>query len=1094
MSTKKQQFYGESKLYFYLRDPKRTGPRLVYLSTYIDGKHYVLSTKVKVYAYQWNFKKQLAVISNVQSKQDNRNNKIVNDQLSKVRRYYSEFIEYICNNDVDDIGETLKLFIYRNMAKKKKIDLKRIIAEALEHYHTYVKKTIKDSTKRQNESLLSEFGRFVDTLPEKDKTMRIFSQKGLNRYKQYLIDKMDRSKTDGKKRNFGVGQLNRCGGIIALLINRVLVEKEDGISTVVWNKVDDPRSENQKGHVPLLDDEVTAIENCSGLTDVEKEYRNIFLLQIECGQRVSDLAKILTGDYVVGQVDGCECILITTKKENTPAVVDLTPKVRILLERIKSHKLVDPQEFKNKTEGKGNNTYNEAIRRIAKKAGLDRVIVKIDSNQIEEKRPLYEVITNHDARSTFITNKIKEGVPPDKLCIMTGHASEEMINRVYAQLTIEDKIRSITPYLSHGKNEKDADSPTDSTSKNPNEIESFVPKEVTTTMPINLDSEPSSIFESDEIIAYDNYIRGLNDLVDEAIKKIEAFQLFGEEDTEVEARCEDLCQRMLNVSVEQIEEVESQLQSQILESNQLESNQLESNQLSQLQSIICEHIPTEVIFGIWQYCDRIIEPGLREVANDFHNNPRDFVDRYRLSFIRSMINYLIENNFGKDAIESLEEKFHAMCKENQNAFLIYREAPYREVVLPIRNFIYVVVKMEQFIQENRPIVDDTMIREDNRALKKVDWRVVFRELQKTPAMALETLIQNTKCGGDVKSVLSNSVKEGDFESFNKTIITHEHEVRILINHSYSNQYFRMFAQTVDNLFKESTKRMENPIDMINRYNEALLLLRPYVDNINDESTSKDVQEIDNKERSLWLLDNILKAFDDDSKKYLYPSEKRIFDKVLSIVDFNKHPELKVAYEDYKARQNVASGSERPIEQVDIPEDKKKKDKVQKKEKQIVSNYITFSTKSIDIDKLVTLLTDKDEGFVTLVQCDSANVDVTTCLKHFLGLTSPTPISFILKWNGKGKVSLKFLIRLLLNKNNKATEKNVIDETKSDGISKIYVSTGQGQGRIWPSVCKVFNYDNADSIMTARLGDSDKAISENLEQLKAIAKIYFACRK
>ena len=68
------------------------------------------------------------------------------------------------------------------MAKKKKKDLKVVIAEALEHYHKYVKKTIKDSTIRQNESLLSEFGRFIDTLPEKDKTMHIFSQKGLNMY------------------------------------------------------------------------------------------------------------------------------------------------------------------------------------------------------------------------------------------------------------------------------------------------------------------------------------------------------------------------------------------------------------------------------------------------------------------------------------------------------------------------------------------------------------------------------------------------------------------------------------------------------------------------------------------------------------------------------------------------------------------------------------------------------------------------------------------------------------------------------------------------------------------------------------------------
>ena len=84
------------------------------------------------------------------------------------------------------------------MAKKKKIDIKQIIADALEHYHKR-NPSIKDSTKRQNESLLSEFYRFVDTLPARDRTMKIFSQKGLNRYKEYLIDKMNSTKTDGKK-------------------------------------------------------------------------------------------------------------------------------------------------------------------------------------------------------------------------------------------------------------------------------------------------------------------------------------------------------------------------------------------------------------------------------------------------------------------------------------------------------------------------------------------------------------------------------------------------------------------------------------------------------------------------------------------------------------------------------------------------------------------------------------------------------------------------------------------------------------------------------------------------------------------------------
>ena len=959
------------------------------------------------------------------------------------------------------------------MAKKKKIDIKQVIADALEHYHK-MKPSIKESTKRQNESLLSEFYRFVDTLPARDRTMKIFSQKGLNRYKEYLIDKMNSTKTDGKKRNFGVGQLNRCGSMIARLINSVLCSEEVVPNRVVWSKVEDPRRKGQKGHFPLLDDEVTAIENCSGLSPVEEEYRDIFLLQIECGQRVSDLASILTGEYEVGQVDGYECIILSTKKEDIQAAVVLSPKVRMLLERIKTHKLVDPKEFKDKTEGKGNNTYNEAIRRIAKKAGLDRIIVKIDTNKIVEKKPLYEVITNHDARHTFITNKIRAGMTPEDVIVFTGHANAEMIRRVYAQPTMEDKIRNVKRYLSSDKNEKDSNSPTDTSSNNPKEHNADIPVDVLLETGTPKDFDPNTFFETNEYIAYDNYIRGLNDIVDRTINEMNAFQLFDEDDNE------NILQIVQNAFIVRIDELKQGYETQKLESQTIES------------------LLKKVILDCWRKAEVTNDPEFMESASEYYDNPKLFADLFQLSVMRTVIDYSRNNHIGEDEIESLEEEFHAICKEKPDAFFIFRVMLHFKVIWPINIFFMVVVKMEQFIQENRPIADNTMIQEDNRALKKVDWRVVFRELQKTPAMALETLIQNTKCGGDVKSVLSNSVKEGDFESFNKTIITHEHEVRILINHSYSNQYFRMFAQTADYLFKESTKGVENPIEMINRYNEVMLLQYPFVDNALDESTpdflKKDIQEIDIKELALWKLDVLLKAFDDESKNYLYPSEKKIFDKVRSLVDFNKYPELKEAYDEYKAKQKAVSNQTDVEATIASEEDQGEN----RRNDAIKVNYLTVDDLNVDIDRLIRLLTEKDElnknqQFITVLE-STDNVDVATCLRHFLGTTSNTPLSFRLKWNGHTKVSLKFLIRLLTNTNEEASRSNVIDVSNREGISPEFVSQWTGSGELWVPVCNVFGgstgYMNSVGLGT----EGTETREKNIKQIETIADIYFACKK
>ena len=953
-----------------------------------------------------------------------------------MRRYFSELIEYLCNNDVDDIGETLRLFIYRDMAKKKKLDLKQIIAEALEHYHKYVKKTIKDSTIRQNESLLSEFGRFVDALPEKDKTMQIFSQKGLNRYKKYLIDKMESSKTDGKKRNFGVGQLNRCGAIIALLINRVLVEKEDGISTVVWNKVDDPRREDQKGHVPLLDYEVAAIEKCSGLTDVEIEYRDIFLLQIECGQRVSDLSKILTGEYTVKEVDGCECILISTKKENVPAIIDYTPRVKMLLELIKSHKLVDPQEFKKKTEGKGNNTYNEAIRRIAKKAGLDRVIVKIDSQQAEIKKPLYEVITNHDARSTFITKKIIEGMPPDKLCMMTAHSSDEMINRVYAQLTIEDKIRRVKPYLSSGKNKEIADAPTDSSSNDPNERTNVAQEmpalqgELTT--PIKRNDDTKKQFNRKD------YIEGLNDVVDKALAEYKS--TISQQKKDIYDNVYQLPERLVG--------------------------RLYDKELNSRDNVI----------ECWQTIDKYFMEGPLFQDDD------SMLQIVRISLLHHLIDRSKESRIGNGLVEELERTLRDICEENFFDNIVYFTYRYPDIMLPMDGIQWAAISAMHYVLHNRPDVDDYFMKVftegENLTLNRVrDWNLVVGELQNVPDMRLQALIEKTNCPSGVRIQLYNSIVSGDISRFSDVIQSYGDEVNVLV-------YYAYYVNWIDSNMKsaqhgDGDQSFSETGDSI----QDVFMAYPFSDKPSTEIF------IDYKEQRLDCLDRLLQMLC-LLKKYAYSSEIKVFNKILNRM--NQFPELKAAYEEYKARQNSQPDDENAGKTK--PTDVKKK---KGKEETIVENYITYSPNNIDIDKLVRLLTNKDElngnhAFVTLVKYDTSDADVTVCLKHFLGITSKKPLTFKLKWNHKNKVGLKFLIRLLVNTNDKITRDNVIDEDAYDGISE-KVSTGQGQGTFWPSVIEVFD-KCPKKIEVADIGETAKAKKTNIKQLETVADIYFACRK
>ena len=817
MSKKRQIFYRESTLRFHLRAPKSSRPTLIFLATCIDGKRYKISTKVRVYANQWDQERQLAVISNVQSKQDNRNNTIANNQLNKLRGYFSEFIEYICNNNVDDIAETLKKFINRDMAKKK-INLVYVAAEALEYYHSYVKPSIKDSTKRQSESLLSEFGRFVDTLREKDKTMQIFSQRGLNMYKEYLIDKMNKSKEDDRRRNFGVGQLNRCGAIIALLINKVLVPLEKAPSPVVWIKVDDPRREDQMGHIPLLDNEVAAIENCSDLTPVEEEYRDVFLLHLECGQRVSDLAKLLTGNYKVKQGKKYKYIVVSTTKENINAIIPITPKVTMLMDKIKNHKLVDPKEFEEKTKGKGNNTYNEAIRRIAKKAGLDREIVKIDSTQKEVRKPLYKTVSSHDARCTFITNMIRKGVRPERLCRMTGHANDEMIKRVYAQLTVEDEINRI---------ESDLYSDVDDDESHEHQSNHIASPSVSKETPID-DNQSTNITkiisgtDSNQFNDFRNYLNGLKVIVDIGLAEAD----------KADAQQECIDNEIESISLEDVDNDES----------------------------------------LWETDDHeTMEKGYN---SDPDNTPYAFLSMLTESakkvFKESSIIDEEGRTFLRDLFDDLDDE--PAVRFTKNSSLIWK----------INIFSRLFQKINLHRINYRPIVDNSLInRLIKRRLNCLpEWAIVHKELQRIPNKKLEAIIENSECPHEVKIKLYNTIVSGNFDDFSKTIQHYEREAQILIIYAYELDFYNnSFLNAIDDIraaYPNGILGCSN--DDLDEIQDSCLLQSPFLSK-GSRIVGGDFLAFQREQLiSVWnMMIETLEVFMEGA----YSSEKRIFNRVLN---------------------------------------------------------------------------------------------------------------------------------------------------------------------------------------------------------------------
>ena len=428
-----QIFIKELKGNFNLRRPRSTRPTPIYYVVYMDGMQHYFATGVKVYPSQWDKKKQIAVVSNTQSKLDNQNNGIVNSKLNLFTQHLSDYKSYLCNNpqDLCKAGEILNKYFNKKTMEKNSCNIKgtEILANALEYYYKYIaKKPISPNTVRQSEYNL---GHYLDYIKEQgiSNDVNILTQEALNNYKKYLLD--NSKNIEKGKRGGGIDSINHKCQIVALLINKVICCENEfldyKVTPIKYNVVKENREQKEKCRFALTEEEVLAIKNCSKLTPKEEIYRDIFVLQIESGQRASDLIRLLKHQFTKGSDKRGNYYALKTKKEKTPALVIETPYIQQFFEKYKDgYGDINLRAIEN-----NGSTYNRNIRRIAEKAGLNRDITYRDPRGNEQTRKVFEVLCSHDARHTFATLKLKDGYDAKIISKMTGHKDEKMINTVY---------------------------------------------------------------------------------------------------------------------------------------------------------------------------------------------------------------------------------------------------------------------------------------------------------------------------------------------------------------------------------------------------------------------------------------------------------------------------------------------------------------------------------------------------------------------------------------------------------------------------------------------------------------------------------------
>ena len=433
----------ELTLNFNLRKPTSKRPTNVYAVVKVCGKQMKIPTTAKINAYLWDSKKQIPMLLDSMSDAERDNAKHVFSIINSFHSAFIEYYSYLYQNFHEITSEDVRAFFEKavlselihkkKMAKNGVPNVKRerkatkALLKALDLYQSVGDKPVTDSTIQTYKYNLQNFIDYCVDI--KRDSVVMLTDKGLNDFEIYLRGK-------GKS----ASNIRNCLRIVRILINEVIVKhpnfKSYGVKKVDIKLPKNVRTEGKK--VELTEDEIKAIETTEGLTPPQMEYRDLFVLECLTGQRASDIPILFNpARYTINK----NYFSFVTKKEGVPALVERTPEVLAIIERYKDgFKHIDVESeilAKNETI---------ALKEIAKKANLNRMITYSDSKGKFQSKPLSEILSSHFGRHTFVT-RMARIVPLETLKFLTGHKDTQALLKYYLHQTEDDRINLVTKAL-----------------------------------------------------------------------------------------------------------------------------------------------------------------------------------------------------------------------------------------------------------------------------------------------------------------------------------------------------------------------------------------------------------------------------------------------------------------------------------------------------------------------------------------------------------------------------------------------------------------------------------------------------------------------
>lgn len=377
---------------------------------------------------------------------DIHNNTIVNNRLRAIDSAYLEKIEYFCNNyqSLDSMPECLLKAIkpeYKMPNKKKQNILQKSATELMIEYRLNNQANERSyGTARTN---ILDFRKFLESAKIPDLLLSMTKDIAA-RYAEWLKAQDISINTANQRIRALATNLKNLTTIPDLNYTYPLPAKLPLLKqTITGDELED-------NEIALTEEQIDTLYNLTDLTDEEAVARDMFCLQCWTGVRVSDLPQVLCSanlKTIEGEVFTIFRPEKTKNSKNLRAIIPLRKLFPAALDIVNKYLDKTPRFIKSRK-----NNYNELIRAICRHAQFNETRTKtIDSGRGKhsETVPLWQLVSSHKGRHSFVTNCKKRGIPENEIIKMTGHTTTVQIKKTYDNTDAEDNalllLRTLCP-------------------------------------------------------------------------------------------------------------------------------------------------------------------------------------------------------------------------------------------------------------------------------------------------------------------------------------------------------------------------------------------------------------------------------------------------------------------------------------------------------------------------------------------------------------------------------------------------------------------------------------------------------------------------